>query len=86
MGVEALNVLADRGYFNGEEVLACEGTGRHALRPQAAHLSGTKRGFFTQDFIYDAEHDVYRCPAGAELTKAHSTRRISKDDMTSTAT
>src|ERR1700681_2087672 len=24
MGVEALDVLADRGYFKGEEVLACE--------------------------------------------------------------
>ena len=32
--------------------------------------SGTKRGLFTrQDFIYDAEHDHYTCPAGAKLTK-----------------
>src|SRR5208337_4493799 len=27
MGVEALDVLADRGYFKGEEVLACEPLG-----------------------------------------------------------
>jgi transposase len=27
MGVEALDVLADRGYFSGEEILACEGLG-----------------------------------------------------------
>jgi len=34
--------------------------------------SGTKRGFFTrQDFIYDAEHDHYTCPAGPKLTKAN---------------
>src|SRR5205814_2411243 len=27
MGVEALDVLADRGYFKGEEILACEPIG-----------------------------------------------------------
>jgi transposase len=27
MGCEELTALADRGYFNGEQVLACEGTG-----------------------------------------------------------
>jgi len=26
-GCEEVTVLADRGYYNGEEVLACEGTG-----------------------------------------------------------
>src|SRR5262250_1894632 len=35
----------------------------------------TKRGLFTrQDFIYDAKHDHYTCPAGAKLTKIH--RRV----------
>ena len=39
--------------------------------PKTLTSSGTKRGFFTrQDFIYDAEHDHYTCPAGAKLTKA----------------
>jgi hypothetical protein len=42
--------------------------------PKTETSSGTKRGFFTRaDFIYDAEHDHYTCPAGAKLTKA--TRR-----------
>ena len=41
-------------------------------RPRCADSSGTKRGFITrQDFIYDAEHDHYTCPAGAKLTKAN---------------
>jgi len=39
--------------------------------PKTLTSSGAKRGFFTrQDFIYDAEHDHYTCPAGAALTKA----------------
>jgi hypothetical protein len=39
--------------------------------PKTQTSSGTKRGFFTrQDFIYDAEHDHYTCPAGVQLTKA----------------
>ena len=39
--------------------------------PKTLTSSGAKRGFFTrQDFIYDAEHDHYTCPAGATLTKA----------------
>ena len=38
--------------------------------PKTLTSSGAKRGFFTrQDFIYNAEHDHYTCPAGAKLTK-----------------
>ena len=43
--------------------------------PKTLTSSGTKRGLFTrQDFIYDAEHDHYTCPAGVKLTKIH--RRV----------
>jgi len=70
-GCEQITALADRGYFNGEQVLLCEGTGVAPIVPKTLTSSGAKRGFFTrQDFIYDAEHDHYTCPAGAKLTKA----------------
>jgi hypothetical protein len=40
--------------------------------PKTLTSSGAKRGLFTrQDFIYDAEHDHYTCPAGTKLTKIH---------------
>jgi hypothetical protein len=40
--------------------------------PKTLTSSGIKLGFSTrQDFIYDAEHDHYTCPAGAKLTKIH---------------
>src|ERR1700726_3843058 len=69
-GNKEITVLADRGYFSGDQVLSCEGTGVAPIVPKTLTSSGTKRGFFTrQDFIYDAEHDHYTCPAGAKLTK-----------------
>jgi transposase len=71
-GCEQVTALADRGYFSGDQVLSCEGTGVMPIVPKTLTSSGTKRGFFTrQDFIYDAEHDYYTCPAGAKLTKVH---------------
>src|SRR5499425_2471895 len=71
-GCEQITVLADRGYFSGDQVLSCEGTGVMPIVPKTLTSSGTKRGFFTrQDFLYDAEHDHYTCPAGAKLTKVH---------------
>src|SRR6266853_1349264 len=70
-GCEQITALADRGYFNGDQVLSCEGTGVAPVVAKTLTSSGAKRGFFTrQDFIYDAEHDHYTCPAGAKLTKA----------------
>jgi hypothetical protein len=69
-GCEQVTALADRGYFSGDQVLSCEGTGVAPIVPKTLTSSGTKRGLFTrQDFIYDAEHDHYTCPAGAKLTK-----------------
>jgi transposase len=74
-GNKEITVLADRGYFSGNQVLSCEGTGVAPIVPKTLTSSGTKRGLFArQDFIYDAEHDHYTCPAGAKLTKIH--RRV----------
>ena len=70
MACEEITVLADRGYYNGDEVLACEGTGVLPCVPKTQTSGNTKRGLFTgQDFVYDAEHDHYTCPAGQHLTK-----------------
>jgi hypothetical protein len=61
---EQLTVLADRGYYNGDEVLACEGTGVLPCVPKTQTSGNTKRGLFTgQGFVYDPEHDRYTCPA-----------------------
>ena len=69
-GCEEVTVLADRGYYNGDEVLACEGTGILPVISKTQTSGNAKRGLFTvADFIYDAENDRYTCPAGEHLTK-----------------
>ncbi|MHC2002831.1 IS1182 family transposase [Methylobacterium sp. CM6241] len=83
-GCDTLTVLADRGYLNGEQVLACEGTGVLPCVPKTLTSGHAKRGLFTgQDFVYDAENDHYTCPAGQHLTKgpARSDRRAEGDEM-----
>src|SRR5208283_4972843 len=78
-GCEELTALADRGYFNGEQVLACEGTGILPCIPKTVWTS--EGGFFSRhDFTYDAEKDHYICPAGQTLTKGLA-RSDRKDDI-----
>jgi len=69
-GCEQITALADRGYFNGDQVLSCEGTGVAPIVPKTLTSGNAKRGLFTgQDFIYGAEKDHYTCPAGEHLTR-----------------
>jgi transposase len=66
---ELLTVIADRGYFKGEEILACEQTGITPLVPKPLTSGAKAEGRFgKQDFIYIAAADEYRCPAGERLT------------------
>jgi transposase len=67
-GVDELTVLADRGYFSGEEIVACEAAGVTPIVPKPL-TSGAKADgrFGKQDFIYRPETDTYRCPAGEQL-------------------
>jgi len=70
MGLQALDVLADRGYFDGKEVLACEGIGVTPYVPKPLTSGAKAKGRFgKQDFVYVADDDVYRCPAGETLTR-----------------
>jgi transposase len=85
-GCEKVTALADRGYFNGEQVLACEGTRVLPCVPKTLWPSISERGFFTrQDFIFDAEKDHYTCPAGAKLTRG-TARSVVKTTSITTAT
>jgi transposase len=69
-GCREITILADRGYYSGDQVLACEDTGVLPCIPKTLTSGNAKRGLFTvQDFVYDAEKDHYTCPAGEHLTK-----------------
>src|SRR5215218_11030788 len=66
--VEKLDAVADRGYFNGEEILACEEAGITVTLPKPMTSNSKAEGRFgKQDFRYVAEKDVYICPAGERL-------------------
>ena len=66
---DTLEAVADRGYFSGEEILACDEAGITVTLPKPM-TSGAKYDgrFGKQDFVYLPEEDVYRCPAGERLT------------------
>ena len=67
-GIEDLTVVADRGYFNGEELLACERAGITTYVPKPLTSGSKAEGRFgKQDFVYNAENNEYRCPAGQSL-------------------
>ena len=68
LGTDTLEVIADSGYFSGEEILACEEDGITATLPKSATSGNRLKGrFVKQDFRYRADEDVYICPAGERL-------------------
>lgn len=68
MGVEKLEVVADRGYHEGYQIKACEESGITVTLPKPQTSGSKAEGRFgKQDFVYDAAADVYRCPAGEQL-------------------
>jgi transposase len=64
IAVAKLTALADRGYYKGEELLACERAGINALVPKADTSNNLAKGQFDKrDFRYIRAADEYRCPA-----------------------
>jgi transposase len=69
IGTTTLTAIADRGYFKGEEILACREAGICALVPPTKTSGAKADGRFDKaDFIYDPSKNEYRCPAGQSLT------------------
>jgi transposase/macrodomain Ter protein organizer (MatP/YcbG family) len=68
LGADILEAVADRGYFSGEEILACHRAGIVVTLPKPMTSGIEARGRFgKQDFVYLSDEDVYRCPAGEKL-------------------
>jgi len=74
LGVKSLQILADAGYYNSEDLKACEDDGITAYVPlQEGNDKLEKQGRFSRkDFNYDVSADAYRCPAGQLL---HPTKK-----------
>jgi transposase len=68
LDVDALEVVADQGYYRGEELLSCERTN---IVPYIAKIDipakRAKGEFPRRAFRYIREDDEYECPAGERL-------------------
>jgi len=64
-----LTVLADPGYYKGEEIVECYEAGVTALVPKVDTSPSKAKGRYSKaDFRYDAGENEYICPAGQRLT------------------
>jgi len=68
LDVDSLEVVADAGYYNSQEIKECTGQDIVPYIPQTNSSTNKKAGLYTkEDFRYDAEKDCYWCPAGEAL-------------------
>jgi transposase len=68
LGVQTLTNLADKGYYDGQDIAACEAAGVTCMVAKPRH-GGVKKeeGFTRKDFEYDREHDCYMCPCKNQM-------------------
>lgn len=68
LGADALEVVADRGYFSSEQILECDHAGVQVTLPKPETGGGKAQArFVKRDFRYVPEGDMYICPAGEAL-------------------
>lgn len=68
IGCEKLRVVADRGYYNGVELLACEAQNIEAYVLKTKTSNSLSRGLYDKaDFKWIKQDQEYQCPAGQRL-------------------
>jgi len=68
LGQDELQVVADMGYYNHEELKRCEEAGITTYVSKPLVSKNTARGLFGKEkFVYEADGDCYRCPAKERL-------------------
>lgn len=73
LDVDELEVLADRGYYSGQEIKACDDAGMTTYLPKSHTSNNRAKGLYDKsDFIYNTKTDTYRCPADQVLIWRHS--------------
>ena len=79
LGADHLDAVADRGYFNSPEILACDQAGITVTLPKPMTSTAKSDGRFgKQDFVYLPTEDVYRCPAGEKLNYRYTNKENGK--------
>ena len=79
LGAKTIEAFADRGYFKSEEIAACEEAGILTYVPRPLTSNARAEGRYDRrDFIYEANADIYVCPAGERLTYRMTTEESGK--------
>jgi len=79
METDEIEAIADKGYYKSEEILACEVEGIAATVAKPLTSGAGARGRFDRaDFAYNADKDVYICPAGEHLTYRYTSELDNK--------
>ena len=82
LGVDQIDVVADRGYYKIEDIEDCEAAGVTPYVPKPLRGSAVKNGFFTKEqFHYDADADVLICPGGQKLTPKYKSKVRNNDTV-----
>ncbi|HUC19263.1 MAG TPA: IS1182 family transposase [Acetobacteraceae bacterium] len=69
LGIQTIEVVADRGYFKAEDIEACEKAGMTPYVPRPQRGPPVRTGRFRKDeFQYDEAGDGYLCLVGQRLT------------------
>ena len=79
MASKEIEAIADKGYYKGEEIVACEldGIAVTVSKPHTSNAAAVGR-FDKADFVYDADKDAYQCPAGEWLTYHYTNEEAGK--------
>jgi transposase len=79
LGVEQLEVVADPGYYSNADVTQCEEKNITPYIRKPDTSANSARGLYgKKDFHYEAQKDVYVCPAGVELTHRFNTYELGR--------
>jgi transposase len=67
--VDEIKALGDKGYYNADDLKACEKEGIIAYVSKQVFANSTgEREFYADQFRYDKGNNVYICPKGHELS------------------
>jgi len=69
LGVDTLTVMADRGYFSGEQIDMAEQEGVVPIISKPDRTQSLDPKYSPSNFIYDEANDVYICPQGKHLPR-----------------
>jgi transposase len=83
MDVDTINVVADKGYYDGGDIAECEENSTVCYVPKVlGHAPAPDPKYNKENFRYDSENDCYICPSGQTLPfkRRHQNTKIYQND------